>query len=342
MKLLTGSLLVTLLSLSSFTANAEPKEDILHIYSSRHYNTDEALYDNFTQQTGIEIQRVDGKADALIARLEQEGKASPADLFITVDSGRLWRAQQSGLFQPVNSEILNQKIPANLKDLEGNWYGFSKRARVILYNTDKVAADEIKTYNDLTDPKWKDRVCTRSASNIYNLSLMASFVSRETSEAATEWAKGVLNNLARKPQGGDTDQIRAVAAGICDVALVNSYYYFRLIRSDKQADQHVVANTNIIFPDQEKNGTHINISGAGVLAHADNKQAAVKFLEYLSSDQAQAYFANGNNEYPVVENISMPAELAPYKDFKAQDINVTEFGVHQKEAQMIFDTINFP
>lgn len=342
MKYIALLMLTITFSVTGFETRAEQSDDTLHIYSSRHYDTDQALYDNFTTQTGIKIERVDGKADALIARLEQEGKSSPADLFITVDAGRLWRAQEAGLFQPVQSEVLNQKIPQNLKDPDGHWFGFSKRARVILYNTDKVQSNEIKTYDDLRDPKWKGRICTRSASNIYNLSLMASFISMNGEEASKQWASDVLSNLARKPQGGDTDQINAVAAGVCDVALVNSYYFLRLKRSDKPEDQKAVANSDIIFPNQGADGTHFNISGAGVLKNADNKDAAVRFLEYLATHKAQEYFSNGNNEYPVVNDVDVPAEILPYKDFRAQEINVAEFGVHQKRAQMIFDEINFP
>lgn len=342
MKIIGLFTLLAIVTLCGFEAYAQKSDDTLHIYSSRHYNTDEALYNDFTAQTGIKIERVDGKADALIARLEQEGKSSPADLFITVDAGRLWRAQEAGLFQAIQSDVLNQRIADDLKDTKGHWYGFSKRARVILFNTNTVSAEDIQSYDDLADPKWKGRVCTRSASNIYNLSLMASFIALKGEEAAKDWAQGVLNNLARKPQGGDTDQIRAVSAGICDVALVNSYYFFRLKRSDKQEDIDLIANTDIIYPDQDNDGTHVNISGAGVLTHADNKEAAAKFLEYLATDKAQSYFASGNNEYPVIDDATVPDALTPYMDFKSQSVNVAEFGVHQTQAQMIFDAINFP
>lgn len=318
------------------------KENILHIYSSRHYDTDQKLYDDFTAQTGIQIQKVEGKDDALIARLEQEGKASPADVFITVDAGRLWRAQEAGLFTAVSSKILDKNIPAYLKSPTNHWFGFSKRARVIVYNKAKLQKDDIKSYADLTAPQWKDRICIRSASNIYNLSIMASFIALNGEQSAKEWAQGVLNNLARKPQGGDTDQIKAVAAGKCDIALVNSYYYFRLMRSEEESDRALSAQTDIIFPTKDVGGTHVNISGAGILTHSDNKAAAQKFLEYLSTPSAQAYFAEGNNEYPVVKGAALPEILKNYKMFDVQDINVEKFGTHQKEAQMIFDKIKFP
>jgi iron(III) transport system substrate-binding protein len=340
--------LLTLLITMSFIA-IKPviaADDILHIYSSRHYNTDEKLYSDFTKATGIEIKRVDGKGDALIARLEQEGELAPADLFITVDAGRLWRAEQAGLFQAVDSDILNEKIPANLRHPEGQWFGFSTRARVLVYNTDKIQDGALTSYKDLTDPQYKGRVCVRSSGNIYNQSLMASMIAQEGADVAKEWAAGLLDNLARKPQGGDTDQIKAVAAGICDIALVNSYYFFRLQRSEQTEDNAVVKNLALVFPEQggakDGSGTHINISGAGVLKNAKNKEAAVKFLEYLTSESAQAYFANGNNEYPVVEGIAVNDIVDANRDFKIQDINVSAFGEHQKQAKMIFDEINFP
>ena len=318
------------------------EDNALRIYSSRHYNTDETLYSDFTEKTGIEIKRVDGKGDALIARLEQERELSPADLFITVDSGRLWRAEQAGLFDAVQSEILTNKIPTNFRHSEGRWFGFSTRARVLIYNKDKVKDGALTSYKDLADPKWKGRVCVRSSGNIYNQSLMASIIAQDGEDAAKSWGKGFLDNLARKPQGGDTDQIKAVAAGVCDIALANSYYFFRLQRSENPEDNAVVKNLSIVFPDQDSNGTHINISGAGVLKNAKNKDAAVKFLEYLTTDKAQAYFANGNNEYPVVDNVEVNKTVEVNKDFKIQDINVSAFGTYQKQAKMIFDEIGFP
>lgn len=337
-------LLFTILVSAAFTGSKPvvANDSTLHIYSSRHYNTDEKLYTDFTRQTGIEIKRVDGKGDALIARLEQEKELSSADLFITVDSGRLWRAEQAGLFDNVQSDILNDAIPANLRHPDGQWFGFSSRARVLIYNKNKVAATDLTSYQDLVDPKWKGRVCVRSSGNIYNQSLLASIIAQEGVEAAKTWAEGLLSNLARKPQGGDTDQIKAVAAGLCDIAIVNSYYFFRLQRSEQTADLDVVENLGLIFPDQKGKGTHINISGAGVLKHAKNKEAAIKFLEYLVSKKAQTYFADGNNEYPVVPNVEVNDVVEKQKVFNAQNINVREFGVHQKQAKMIFDEIGFP
>jgi len=319
-------------------------DQVLHIYSSRHYDTDEQLYQDFTRQTGIQIKRVDGKDDALIARLEQEGALSPADLLITVDAGRLWRAEQAGLFEPVDSQILTQKIPANLRAEGGQWFGFSMRARVLVYNKLKIASGALTSYDDLADPVYKGRVCVRSSGNIYNQSLLASMIAQNGTEPSKEWAKNFLANLARNPQGGDTDQIKAVAAGVCDVALVNSYYLFRMQRSDSQEDKEIVQNLGVVFPGQEDNGsgTHVNISGAGVLKHAKNKEAAIKFLEYLTTDKAQAYFANGNNEYPVVEGVVVNDVVEAHRKFKAQDINVRAYGEYQTNAKKIFDEIKFP
>lgn len=318
------------------------QDSTLHIYSSRHYNTDEKLYSDFTKETGIAVKRVDGKGDALIARLEQEKDLSEADLFITVDSGRLWRAEQAGLFDTVQSKILNDAIPANLRHPDGLWFGFSSRARVLVYNKNKIDAGVITSYQDLADPKWKGKICIRSSGNIYNQSLLASMIAQDGEEASKTWAKGLLANLARTPQGGDTDQIKAVAAGICDIAVANSYYFFRLQRSENMDDLAVVKDLELVFPDQGGKGTHINISGAGVLKNATNKKAAILFLEYLTSKKAQAYFADGNNEYPVLRNVKVNKIVEKKKDFDAQDISVREFGVYQKQAKMIFDEIGFP
>jgi iron(III) transport system substrate-binding protein len=340
--------LVPLLIIALVFVSVKPAaaENTLNIYSSRHYDTDEKLYTDFTKETGISIKRVDGKDDALIARLEQEGKLAPADLFISVDAGNLWRAEQAGLFESIESETLNKKIPANLRHPEGQWFGFSTRARVLVYNTDKITDGTLTSYQDLADPKWKGRICIRSSRNIYNLSLLASMIAQDGAESAKSWAKGVLDNLARKPQGGDTDQMKAVAAGLCDIALVNSYYFFRLQRSEKPEDKSVVEKLAVVFPDQgsakENGGTHVNISGAGVLKNAKNKAAAVRFLEYLATDSAQAYFANGNNEYPVVKGVEVNDTVEAHKDFQIQGINVSEFGKYQKQAKMIFDEIEFP
>lgn len=325
------------LALLLFPTLAASQEKVLNIYSARHYQTDEALYSNFTQSTGIEINRIEGKDLELIERLKQEGANSPADILITVDAGNLWIADQARLFQPARSKVLESRIPANLRHPEERWFGFSTRARVIVYNKDKVNPGEIQSYEDLADPRWKGRICMRSSGNIYNLSLMSSLIERLGEERAQQWATRVVQNFARDPKGGDTDQIKAVAAGECDLTLANTYYYVRLLKSGKPEDKKMVEKVGIVWPNQASSGTHVNISGAGVLKHAPHKNAAVKFLEYLASDQAQRYFANGNNEYPVVEGVLDNSELKSLGSFKRDPLSVAVYGKHQPLAQKIYD-----
>ena len=327
------ALLVALILCAAATAEAAE----LNLYSSRHYQTDEAVYEEFTEQTGIKINRIEGKGDALIERIKVEGANSPADILITVDVARLWRADEAGLFQPVKSEVLEKLIPANLRHPEGHWFGFSTRARLIYYNKDAIDGSEITSYEDLANPGLKGRLCIRSSSNVYNQSLLASIIAANGEAAAETWAKGVVTNFARDPVGGDTDQIRAVAAGQCDVAVANTYYYVRLMTSKKESDKAVADQVGWIFPNQADRGTHVNISGAGVLKHAPNREAAITFLEYLVSADAQRYFADGNNEYPVVNGVSANSALASLGTFKADSLNAAVIGKNQTTAQMIFD-----
>ncbi len=327
-----------ILSVATFLgiSTAMSQENVLNLYSSRHYQTDEALYANFTKQTGIRINRIEAKDDELIERIKNEGAHSPADVFITVDASRLARADELGFFAPVKSKVLEERIPAHLRSSE--WFAFSTRARVIVYNKAAVKPGDIQTYADLASPKMKGQVCSRSGSHPYNLSLLASLVARNGEQQTEEWAKGVVANFARKPKGGDTDQIKAVAAGECGVAISNSYYYARLMRSSKPEDRKVVERTSLIWPDQQSNGAHVNISGAGMLKHAPHKQAAVKFLEYLASDDAQRHFADGNNEWPAVPGVKTdnPA-LAALGDFKADTLPIPDYAKHVATAQKIAD-----
>ena len=312
----------------------------LNLYSSRHYQTDEALYTNFTKATGIKINRIEGGEDPLIERIRNEGERSPADVLITVDAGRLWRAEQMGLFQPVKSATLESRIPANLREPSGLWYGFSTRARVIAYNKAKVKAGEIRNYEDLADAKWKGRVCMRSSTNIYNLSLLGAIIDHLGEAKAEAWAKGVRTNLAVEPKGGDTDQLKAVAAGQCDVTISNQYYYARLLRSSKPDEREVGEKIGIVFPNQASWGTHVNISGAGVLKNAPHRDAAIKFLEYLASDEAQRYFADGNNEWPVVRGVKVDNPvLNALGDFKRDRLNVAVLGKNQPSSQKIYDRV---
>ncbi len=316
-------------------------QEVLNLYSSRHYQTDEALYENFTKQTGIEINRIEGKGDALIERIKSEGANSPADVFITVDAGRLWRADAAELFQPITSDILDSAIPANLRHPKGHWYGFSSRARLIYYDKAKVEPGEIKTYEDLADPKWKGKVCIRSSSNIYNQSLLSSMIAAHGEAEATTWAKGVVTNFARNPVGGDTDQIRGIGAGECEISVGNSYYYVRLMTKPNDKDKGLADKVGWVFPNQGDRGTHVNVSGAGVLKHAPHKEAAIKFLEYLASAEAQRYFADGNNEYPVVAGIEPNAALKSLGAFEIDSVNVAVYGENQPKAQRIFDSVGW-
>ncbi|HEX6318799.1 MAG TPA: Fe(3+) ABC transporter substrate-binding protein [Burkholderiales bacterium] len=316
------------------------QDQVVNIYSSRHYQTDEALYSGFTKKTGIKVNRIEAGEDALIERIRNEGARSPADVLITVDAGRLWRAEQMGLFQPVKSALLESRVPESFREPGGHWFGFSMRARVIAYRRDKVQPAEVQTYEQLADPRWKGRVCMRSSTNIYNLSLMGALIDHLGADKAEAWAKAVRANLAHNPKGGDTDQLKAVAAGQCDVTVSNQYYYARLARSQKPEEHQVAEKVGIVFPNQQSWGTHVNISGAGVLKHAPHREAAVRFLEYLASDEAQRYFADGNNEWPVVESVKLDNPvLNALGAFKRDRLNVAVLGRNQPASQKIYDRV---
>jgi iron(III) transport system substrate-binding protein len=338
------SILRTLVVLSALalSLSALAQEKALNLYSSRHYQTDEALYTGFTKSTGIKVNRIEAGEDALIERIRNEGARSPADVLVTVDAGRLWRAEQLGLFQPVKAAVLESRIPASFREPAGLWFGYSLRARVIAYNKAKVKAGELRNYEDLADAKWKGRVCMRSSSNIYNLSLMGALIDHLGEAQAEAWAKAVRVNLAREPKGGDTDQLKSVAAGECDVTISNQYYYARLARSQKAEDRQVAERVGVLFPNQASWGTHVNISGAGVMKNAPNREAAVKFLEYLASDEAQGYFANGNNEWPVVPSVQVVNPvLSAFGAFKYDPLNVAVLGRNQPAAQKLYDRVGW-
>ncbi len=323
----------------SFTAFAAGAQEI-NVYSSRHYDTDQALYDTFTEQTGIAINLIEGSGDELIERLVAEGANSPADVLITVDAGRLWRADNAGLFQPVDSDVLEERVPEYLRHPDGHWFGLSKRARVIVYNVADGTPEGLDTYEDLADPAYEGLVCTRSSSNIYSQSLLGSIISAHGEEAAEEWTAGLVANLARPPEGNDTAQIEAVAAGECPVAIVNTYYVGRLLASDDPERVAIGEQIGIVFPNQDDRGTHVNISGAGVLANAPNAEGAVAFLEYLASDSAQTLFAEGNNEYPVVESVAVSGPIAGFGDFVEDSLGldvIGEIGANNPTAVQIAD-----
>lgn len=330
---LSAAMLMALTGWSTSVVAAEA----VNIYSARHYQTDRQLYAEFTERTGIEVNRIQGKSDALIQRIESEGRNTPADILITVDAGRLWRAEQAGILAGVESDVLAERIPANFRHPEGEWFGYSARARIIFYDKSRYDSPPVTTYEGLADPKLKGEVCIRSSSNVYNQSLLASLIAHHGAEAAEDWAAGVVANFAREPEGGDTDQILGVAAGECGVAVANHYYYVRLLQNDPEA----VEDVGVVFPNQDGRGAHVNISGAGVVANGPNPDNAVRFLEFLASDFAQRYFADGNNEYPTVPGVAPNTKLKALGDFKIDDINVAVYGENQVQAQMIFDRVGW-
>ncbi|MRR51472.1 MAG: Fe(3+) ABC transporter substrate-binding protein [Rhodocyclaceae bacterium] len=328
----------TIFAALAFGATARAEDTVLNLYSARHYQTDEALYANFTKQTGIRINRIEAKEDELLERIKNEGAASPADVFITVDAARLAKADELGLFAPVKSKLLESRIPAHLRSSDADWFAFSTRARVIIHNKDVVAAADVQNYDDLASPKLKGKVCSRSGAHPYNLSLMSSLIAHQGEAKAEEWARSVVANFARNPKGGDTDQIKAVAAGECGVAVSNTYYLVRLLRSEKPEDKKVMEKIGIVWPNQKTTGVHINISGGGVLKTAPHKEAAVKFLEYLASDDAQRYFADGNNEWPVVPTVKAAnAALDSLGKFKADTLPVSVLSKNAATAQKVYD-----
>ncbi len=331
---------------ATLAAPALAQEKVLNIYSARHYQTDEALYGDFTKATGIRINRLDTDDAGVVNRLKSEGAASPADVVLLVDAARLWRAEADGLFQPVRSKVLEERIPARLRGKdEGQgsaWFGISTRARMIVYDKSRVKAADVDQYEKLALPVNKGLVCTRSGSHPYNLSLFGSMLEHLGPEKTEAWLQGVVANMAREPKGGDTDQIRAVASGECGVALTNSYYFARLMRSKKPEDRDVAEKVGAIFPNQADHGTHVNVAGAAVARHAKHREEAVQFLEYLSSPQAQEYFADGNNEWPAVPGTALgnPA-LKALGSFKSESVPISVVGMNQSRVQQILDRVGY-
>jgi iron(III) transport system substrate-binding protein len=313
---------------------ARAQGSALNLYNARHYDTDQALYDDFTRRTGVRVNLIQGDADQLIERIKAEGPGSPADVLITVDAGRLYRAQQAGLCQRVASPVLAARVPANLRDPEGFWYGFTKRLRVIAYARERVARDQLSTYEDLADPRWRGRVLVRSSSHVYNLSLVGALIAWHGEPFVARWARGIVRNFARPPQGGDTDQLLALAAGEGDVALVNHYYYLRLLNSPRPHERAAAAKVGLFFPNQgpEERGVHVNLSGACVVATAPHRAAAVAFLEYLASDGAQEIFAKGNFEFPAVRGIANPMAAVVPATLKEDPLNARVYAANGARA----------
>jgi iron(III) transport system substrate-binding protein len=329
-------IITALLATIGFAATQE-----VNIYSHRHYNTDKKLYKIFEKDTGIKVNIVQAKANELIKRLETEGKYSPADILITSDAARLYLAQEKGLLQTINSKKLNELVPSNLRQKDGYWFALTKRARIIVYNKDKVDPSTLSTYEALTNKELKGKVLIRKASNIYNQSLLSSMIANDGEKKAKSWAKGMVNNFARTPKGSDRDQMKAVAANVGDVAVVNTYYVGKLLNSTKTAEVMVGKKMGVFFPNQNGRGTHINISGAGVTKYSKNKENAVKLLEFLVSAKAQSMFAEANYEYPVNKSVEPSPLLKSWGTFKEDNLSLEELGKYNAQAVKIFNEVQW-
>ncbi|WP_262372402.1 Fe(3+) ABC transporter substrate-binding protein [Sutcliffiella horikoshii] len=315
--------------------------EVVNLYTSRHYEADQELYKRFEEETGIKVNVVEGKGDELMERLNIEGEATEADVFITSDAGNLHQAKEAELLQAVESDVLVENIPEKLRDVDNQWFGLTKRARVIVYHKERVSPEELSTYEALAEPEWKDRVVIRTSENMYNMSLLASFIDIMGKDEAKAWAQGIADNMARDPEGGDRDQAKAVAAGEADVAIMNTYYLGGMLNGTDEEEKKVAESIGVFFPNQETTGAHINISGAGVTKHAKNKENAIKFIEFLSSEEAQGQFAEANSEYPVNEKVEPSELLKSWGEFKEQDINLSKLGENQQEAIRIFNEVGW-
>ena len=332
-QILTFSTIALMTTLAPVAALAEGE---VNIYSSRHYDTDERLYSDFEAATGITVNRIEGKADELIARMQAEGRNSPADILLTVDTSRLQRAKEAGVLQSIDSDLLEARVPGYLQDADNEWFGFSQRARIIFYDKTEVS-DPPRTYLELADPRFKGLVCIRSSNNTYNQTLLSSIIENHGAETARAWAEGVVANMARAPQGGDTDQLRGIVSGECEIAVSNSYYFARAIRKDVKGVSDQIDMIGWVFPSQNTEGAHMNLSGGGVAVHAPHRENAIKFLEYLASDQAQQYFSAGNDEYPAVPGVGLSPSVAALGFFKPDDVDLSAVAKNLPEAQKIFN-----
>ena len=327
------------LVLASMMAGPVPvvAEDTVNIYSARKEALILPLLQRFEAETGIGFRLVTGKADGLLKRIEIEGEATPADVFITVDAGRLQRAKAAGILQAIDNPVLNETIPPHLRDQDNQWFGLSRRARVIFFARDRVDPAELSTYEALADEKWRGRLCIRSSGNVYNQSLVASMIEHLGEERTEQWARGLVANFARKPGGGDTDQLHAVAAGQCDITLVNTYYFGRLLNSEKEKDRAAAERIGVFWPNQEDRGAHVNVSGAGIILHARNRAAAEALLEFLVTPESQSWYAEVNNEYPVVPGAPISDTLRSLGEFKADTLNLTVLGEQNRAALQLMD-----
>lgn len=313
----------------------------VNLYTDRHYDTDQELYKIFEDETGIKVNVVEGKSDELIERLAREGEDTSADLLITADAGRLYKAKEKELLQPIENETLFKNVPENLRDSENNWFGLTVRARVLVYDKDRVNPSELSSYENLGDDKWKNKILVRSSSNIYNQSLLASLIEIHGEDKAKEIATGIFNNMARDPKGNDRDQAKAVVAGTGDVAIMNTYYVGKLINSSDSEEVKVGDQINVFFPDQDGTGTHVNVSGIGLSKNSKNKENAILFMEFLSGEKAQEQFAKANYEYPVNPNVEASELLKSWGSFKPQNINLSKLGELNARAVEIFNEIGW-
>lgn len=335
MRILLSAATAAAVLLSTLTAVTAAES--VNVYSYRKDELIRPILDAFRDETGIEVNLITGNAGELHQRLKSEGQNSPADLLVTVDAGNLSRAKEDGLLQPIQSDVIEEHIPEHLRDPEGYWFGLSKRARVFVYSPDRVDPAELSNYLGLADEKWRNRLLIRSSTNIYNQSLIASMIAEHGEEKTEEWAQGLVENFARRPQGGDTDQIRAVEAGEGDVALVNSYYYGRMLASDDPQERAAAERLEVFFPNQDGRGTHVNVSGAGVTAYAPHKENAVQLLEFMVNKEAQELFANANHEYPARRDVAPSEAVASWGNFKEDDLNLSVLGDLNKQAVMLAD-----
>lgn len=336
LKILVAALAVTMTA-TAITACTGGSGEQVNLYSSRNEGLIKPLLDEFTAETGIRVNLLTGSGDGLLSRLQSEGQNTPADLFLTVDAGALHRAKQADLFQPVTTATLSEKIPAHLKDQENHWYGLSMRARPVFYAIDRVDPSEITDYMDLANEKWRGRICVRSSDNIYNQSMVAALIDHHGEEATEAWARGLVANFARSPVGGDRDQIHAVASGVCDIAIANTYYFGGMVESDSATNRDTVSKVAIAWPAQESYGVHVNVSGIGLLKHARNEENAKKLMDFLASRDAQNWYAETNSEYPVNPEAAWSETLQSWGEFKADDISMSVLGENNAAAVRLMD-----
>ncbi|ASS74048.1 Fe(3+) ABC transporter substrate-binding protein [Tumebacillus algifaecis] len=323
-------------------ADSEPKkEQIVNVYTARNYEVDGVLYKQFTDETGIKVNVVEGKAEELIERMKREGQSSSADLFVTVDGGVLNNAKEAGVLQKVESKVIDEQVPAHLRDTDNQWIGLSTRARVIVYSKDRVKPEQLSTYEDLATDKWKGKVLVRSSTSLYNQSLVASLIELNGEQKTEEWAKGITANLARNPEGGDRDQAKAIAAGVGDVAIMNTYYFGAMLNSKDQEEVKAAQQLGVFFPNQDTNGTHVNISGMGLTKHSKNKENAVKLIEFMTSEKSQTTITQANYEFPVNAKADRPELLKTWGDFKAQKVDFAKLGTYNKQALLMMTKVGW-